>query len=335
MKLSKILILSFLAFLLIGCSSLILNKEVSAQSGNTIVEEADQTETSEQSATKADTEHSSGNQSVRQSGAGSIKSVYEFGAVGDGVLDDTEAIQKAIDADEPVYFPRGIYAISRPIIITDKLYWSMYAQDATFIYTGKEYAFEILSAENCHIEIGQIRSFEGGGIEFYSDSSKSWNQYISLSFNCIECKTDCIHIEVANDGWSTENRVYGGRFKAGQNGVNVVHPGMNFTNGWKFYNCGIEGVKNGFLFNAGSGYIDDMVIVNPRYEESYETILKTKGRVFNCLWIGTSVFKAEEIDCSGQTDQFEIIAPIGDEGHRGCIIDGKLMVEKIDYEEAQ
>ena len=335
MKLSKILILGFLALLLIGCSSLILNKEVSAQSGNTIVEEADQTETSEQSATKADTEHSSGNQSVRQSGAGSIKSVYEFGAVGDGVLDDTEAIQKAIDADEPVYFPCGIYTISRPIIITDKLYWSMYAQDATFIYTGKEYAFEILSAENCHIEIGQIRSFEGGGIEFYSDSSKSWNQYVSLSFNCIECKTDCIHIEVANDGWSTENQVYGGRFKAGQNGVNVVHPGMNFTNGWKFYNCGIEGVKNGFLFNAGGGYIDDMVIVNPRYEESYETILKTKGKVFNCLWIGTSVFKAKEIDCSSQTDRFEIIAPIGDEGHRGCIIDGKLMAEKIDYEEAQ
>ena len=221
MKLSKILILSFLAFLLIGCSSLILNKEVSAQSGNTIVEEADQTETSEQSATKADTEHSSGNQSVRQSGAGSIKSVYEFGAVGDGVLDDTEAIQKAIDADEPVYFPRGIYTISRPIIITDKLYWSMYAQDATFIYTGKEYAFEILSAENCHIEIGQIRSFEGGGIEFYSDSSKSWNQYVSLSFNWIECETDCIHVEVLNDGWSNENQVYGGRFASGQNGVNI------------------------------------------------------------------------------------------------------------------
>ena len=268
MKLSKILIFSFLAFLLIGCSSMLINKEASAQSETATIEDTVQTEASEQSTTKTNTESSSVNQPVINinNDTGFMKSVFEFGAVGDGVLDDTEAIQKAIDSDEPVYFPKGIYLISRPIIITKKLYWSMYAQDATFIYTGQKYAFQILSAENCHIEIGQIRSFEGGGIEFYSDSSKSWNQYVSLSFNCIECKTDCIHVGVANDGWSTENQIYGGRFKAGQNGVNIVHPGMNFTNGWKFYNCGIEGVKNGFLFNAGRGYIDDMVIVNPRYE---------------------------------------------------------------------
>ena len=79
--------------------------------------------------------------------------------------------------------------------------------------------------------------------EFYSDSNTNWNQYVSLSFNCIECKTDCIHVKVTNEGWSTENQIYGGRFKAGENGVNVEHPGMDFTNGWKFYNCGIEGGK--------------------------------------------------------------------------------------------
>ena len=57
--------------------------------------------------------------------------------------------------------------------------------------------------------------------------------------------------------------------------------------------------------------------------------------MFNCLWIGTSVFKTEEIDCSNQTTRFEVIALIEDVGHRGCIIDGKLMIEKIEYEEAR
>lgn len=36
-------------------------------------------------------------------------------AVGDGVQDDTEAIQAAIDASENVFLPKGIYRISRPL----------------------------------------------------------------------------------------------------------------------------------------------------------------------------------------------------------------------------
>ena len=270
-----------------------------------------------------------------QNGHGDImSSVYDFGAAGDGIHDDTAAIQKAVDSDMPVYFPKGVYVVSRPIVITNKYYWSLYAQDATFYNTGSDYTFRIESAENCHINIGQINAMNGGGIEFFSDGDTNWNQYITLVFNCIECRTDCIHVKVLNKGWSNENQVYGGRFKAGQNGVNVEQFNNEVTNGWKFYNCGIEGVSNGFLFNAGSSSIDDMVIVNARYEELYETILKTEGAVFNCLWIGTSVVRATEIKCSEQTNRFEIIAPIEDHGHRGCIIDGKLMVEEIKYTEA-
>ena len=335
MRFNKLLIFGTMICLFVGCSSFLMNSTAATQSeGDAVVENSAQNDLSDIAASSGDNVSKTDNVSGSNNGK-MIRSVYDYGVVGDGIFDDTEAIQKAIDSDMPVYFPRGTYAISQPILITEKIYWSMYAQDATFLYTGNDFAFRIISAENCHIEIGQIKAMEGGGIEFFSDSKTNWNQYVSLSFNCIECKTDCIHVKVTNGGWSTENQVYGGRFKAGENGVNVEHPGMDFTNGWKFYNCGIEGVTNGFCFNAGWGYIDDMVIVNPRYEESYKTILKTKGKVFNCLWIGTSVFKSEEIECSRQTDRFEIIAPIGDEGHRGCIINGKLMVEKIDYEETQ
>ena len=42
-------------------------------------------------------------------------SVVDYGAVGDGETDDTEAIQKAVDANATVFFPEGWYRISNTI----------------------------------------------------------------------------------------------------------------------------------------------------------------------------------------------------------------------------
>lgn len=44
-------------------------------------------------------------------------SVKDFGAKGDGVTDDTDALQRAIDSGRSLYFPDGIYLTSRTLII--------------------------------------------------------------------------------------------------------------------------------------------------------------------------------------------------------------------------
>ena len=44
-------------------------------------------------------------------------SVKDFGAVGDGVTDDTAAIQAALNTRQPVYFPRGTYGISTELVL--------------------------------------------------------------------------------------------------------------------------------------------------------------------------------------------------------------------------
>ena len=261
-------------------------------------------------------------------------SVKTFGAVGDGETDDTEAIQEAVSSDEIIYFPAGSYKISNPIMISQKKIWSLYAQDASFVYSGNDYAFKVNEAQHCHIEIGEIISENGGGIEFFSEDIEKWNQYVSLTFDYIDCATDCIHIQVTG-GWCNENQVYGGRFAGGNNGVHVEYLGADVLNGWKFYNCGIEGVDNGFLFDAGRGYITGMSIVNARYAESFNTILKTSGIVQDCIWIGANVVRPDMVMCSTNTNRFEIIAPIGETGHRGCIVEGTLMVEKTEYERAE
>jgi len=47
-----------------------------------------------------------------------MSNVRDFGAVGDGVADDTEAIQHAVaDGEGIVEFPRGNYRVSKTILV--------------------------------------------------------------------------------------------------------------------------------------------------------------------------------------------------------------------------
>lgn len=51
-------------------------------------------------------------------------SVKDFGAVGDGVTDDTAAIQAAIAAEKPLFFPEGEYRITSALTSNQvKIYW--------------------------------------------------------------------------------------------------------------------------------------------------------------------------------------------------------------------
>lgn len=259
-----------------------------------------------------------------------------YGAVADAYTDDSDAIQEAIDSGKTVYFPPGYYLIAKTIVIHNKKFWNLYAKDAIFEYTGNDFAFRIGMARHCEIEIGDIRAYFGGGVHFIGDSDERWNQYVALKFSCIAAETDCIRAETAGEGWSNENYIFGGRFLAGENGVRLFRrDGEHGLNGWKFYNCGIEGVTNGFLFDAGNGEICNNVVVNPRYGESFETILKTVGIVVDCKWTAPSPILPSFIVASSDTTRFIIDAPIGTYWHmhdtafiRGAIMNGTLMGER-------
>ena len=47
-----------------------------------------------------------------------MSNVRDFGAVGDGVADDTDAIQHAVDmGDGFVSLPKGTYRLTRPVVL--------------------------------------------------------------------------------------------------------------------------------------------------------------------------------------------------------------------------
>ena len=82
--------------------------------------------------------------------AGASANVKDFGAVGDGVTDDTVAIQAAIDSGNRVYLPKGTYSVSSSLTLTFDSYLEGEVPEATILsYTG--------TTGSC-IELGRART---------------------------------------------------------------------------------------------------------------------------------------------------------------------------------
>jgi hypothetical protein len=79
-------------------------------------------------------------------------SVKDFGAVGDGVTDDTAAIQAALIASDTVYLPSGTYKISSTITLTQKKLIGDMVQNTTIRPTATITSSAILLGTGSHIQ---------------------------------------------------------------------------------------------------------------------------------------------------------------------------------------
>lgn len=85
-----------------------------------------------------------------ESTSGDANDVRRFGAVGDGVSDDTDALERALDATgSAVFFSPGRYRISRSLVIDlDKGRSSLRGVGATLIHSGSGPALWIKGSHN-------------------------------------------------------------------------------------------------------------------------------------------------------------------------------------------
>jgi hypothetical protein len=91
-------------------------------------------------------------------------SVKDFGAVGDGVVDDTAAIQNAIDAAPfggSVYFPSGKYIISSAITVNKPM--TIFGPNAGSIFTSDgSYIRQVTTTENAFTLVARTQNYAFG-----------------------------------------------------------------------------------------------------------------------------------------------------------------------------
>lgn len=127
-------------------------------------------------------------------------SVKDFGAVGDGVTDDTVEIQAAFTAlssNGSLYFPPGHYIVSESIS-TSATQISVYGEFAKIEQTGTfKKTFEFTDADQ--ISVHGLH-FLGRGTE-YNGASTSYNGVAAIFFdNGIDCKVSNCQIERHSGG---------------------------------------------------------------------------------------------------------------------------------------
>lgn len=154
----------------------------------------------------------------QQSGVGSINrttqdklrefvSVKDFGAVGDGVIDDTEAIQAALDSNNPVVlFSKGIYLVSSKLNIKDNTH--IIGQEAVIL---NKFVSNYNVSDNCLLGEGVSNIvIEGLIIDGGWRTFPSTNATDTLVGNSLVKFNNCKNIEIRNCWWKNYTQAWGG-----------------------------------------------------------------------------------------------------------------------------
>ena len=211
-----------------------------------------------------------------QSGTGAVQrtvenklkdtvSVKDFGAVGDGVADDTAAIQAAINATNKgvLFFPPGDYKITSMVTITKNGQNDSTQSCLEIQATGAKLVSTVAPA----LRITQTKRLEIIGLQVNAPvDPNNASVFVTGMWNSTwrECQFGDVAFTTAA-GLSDFDQVYWSRFEKCAFGRIIINTGSNVSryefNANTFDSCRIWGGDYGIL-KYGSHRIEDVVFVN-------------------------------------------------------------------------
>jgi len=208
-------------------------------------------------------------------------SVKDFGAMGDGLNDDTLAIQKTLENYDSVFLPSGRYLISGVITIGNKQ--TLYGAGTTSVLVCQDKSFNAIEVVSDHAALRNFRLEQGDiGIKLFGRDRP-----------CVQTIVENITIVGSNtgvqlDGYNDTNKpCYWNSFlnvlveQPAVNGFHLVKTGAGDTpNANKFFNCRAYSL-GADISNAG------FYIEHGQYNNSFiDCEANVKGTAQGCFIVG-------------------------------------------------
>jgi hypothetical protein len=167
-----------------------------------------------------------------------VNSVKYYGALGDGVTDDTGAIQSAINTGLPFYFPAGIYVISQTLLFAASANHGQVARGAGPVATDGTGAGKTIIRPGPGVSVAiQI---DGTGFDGYVQGFGFEDMTIDMD----QMPDDSASVAIL------QGQAFGGRYR----NVKIINDGTR-KRGWKFitgsYTTSLYGCKANFVECTG------------------------------------------------------------------------------------
>ncbi len=216
-----------------------------------------------------------------------LVSIKDFGAVGDGLTDDTLAIQQALSAHKSVFIPIGTYLISSPLVLTQRQ--SMIGAGQSAVLKANATGFAVIEMVSEYITLSSLRIEQGDvGLKLYG-----------LSTPCVQNSVTDVTlwgcgIGVQLDGYLDTNfPCYWNNFarvlvaQPSQHGIHLMRSGAGDTpNANKFHACRVYSLGSDI---SGSGiYVEEGAFNNA----FVDCEVNVKGTAQACFHIGANSNKS-------------------------------------------
>lgn len=237
-------------------------------------------------------------------------SIKDFGAIGDGVIDDTVAVQAAINSGLPLFVPEGTYKLTATLTkTTSGLYMRGAGPSSKFVHFGNygstlkiadplgtsvitditlmdmlfHHDTSVQATNGSQIEIDAVRNFWFRGVQIR-------NGFKGLSvIGSDQGHVDGLYVLFDHDnGGLTTGRVYVGVYPTANTGK-AAHSGDVFFNGCNWRGGDIANCQTGFEMTAGDGiWIGDSHIGSCTGRAIFvnaNNVTKCTGLLMNNCWI--------------------------------------------------